>query len=251
MGKQYCMNCFRKIGVSPCPCCGYAPEAKDRQAMTGAILAGRYLVGRTLNRTGLEYTYKGWDLTRRRGVQIQEYFPVGYAFRGTEGQVLWQQDAIREAGMDAFLQGAVETEPETVVADSFIANGTAYILRRRKPAPETPEIPDNPWVPFLMALAAVLFCIVMAVPIFRTESIPEETVPQETYVQELDENGILRTEIYRNEDGTPVSVLHYDTNARLTRRDFYADGVLSAWEEIICDSEGNYLETVIHGVSGE
>lgn len=245
------MNCFRKIGADPCPCCGYTQE-RDGQALTGSILIGRYLVGRPLNRTGLEYTYKGLDLARRRGVTIREYFPAGFTLRGQDGAVLWQDtpeaDALRDAGVDSFLQGAVETDPELTVVDSFLSGGTAYIIRRKKPEPPKPEVPENPWVPFLIAAAAVLAAIVTGLSLLRSLPArqPEETVPPETYSQVYDDAGVLRTETYRDAQGQIVSVLVYDSNARLLRRESYTSGTLTTWAELIYDSNGTYQETVIH-----
>lgn len=252
MGKQYCMNCFRKIDADPCPCCGYERDTRDGQALTGSILTGRYLVGRTLNRTGLEYTYKGLDLARRRGVQIREYFPAGYALRGPDGAALWQDipdaDALREAGVDSFLRGAVESDPELEVVDSFLSGGTAYIIRRKKPEPPKPEVPENPWVPFLIAAVAVLAAIVTGLSFLRRAPArePEVTVPPETYSQVYDDAGVLRTETYRDEQGRIVSVLIYDADGRLLRREAYTDGTLSGWTECVYDADGNYLETVTH-----
>ena len=137
-----CFGCMENITEYPCPKCGYDPEKNrptDYVLHPGAILKGKYLLGRTLGQGGFGITYVGWDLALERKVAIKEYFPAGQVSRYPGKTVLqWytserSRDA-RQTGMEMFLKEArkmsrVDTIAEIVgVQDLFQENETAYIV---------------------------------------------------------------------------------------------------------------------------
>ncbi len=85
-----CSNCFRELNTEgACPCCGY--ENRDQRAKypmalrPGAILNGRYIVGRVLGQGGFGITYLAQDDQTKERVAIKEYLPTDFAGRGADG----------------------------------------------------------------------------------------------------------------------------------------------------------------------
>lgn len=142
MGKTRCIYCMESIENYPCPHCGYSPKAENqvRYALTGHILAGRYLVGRILGQGGFGITYLGWDLKLEDKVAIKEFYPSGHVSRYvTNGaQLEWHStptaQAIRQTGMEAFLKEARKMSKVShihnavAVLDVLTENDTAYII---------------------------------------------------------------------------------------------------------------------------
>lgn len=134
---------MEEIHGYPCPVCGFDPAqaaAPNYVLPYGAILNGRYIVGKMLGRGGFGITYIGFDLMLQRKVAVKEYFPSGQVSRispiSTELQWLdgEQADQLRENGVRACLREArkmakIGDIPEVVrVLDCFQENDTAYIV---------------------------------------------------------------------------------------------------------------------------
>lgn len=138
-----CFGCMEEIHGYPCPACGFDPAqaaAPNYVLPYGAILNGRYIVGKMLGRGGFGITYIGFDLMLQRKVAVKEYFPSGQVSRispiSTELQWLDGEQAgqLRENGVRACLREArkmakIGDIPEVVrVLDCFQENDTAYIV---------------------------------------------------------------------------------------------------------------------------
>ena len=79
-----CFGCMEEIQGYPCPQCGFDPAqaaAPNYVLPYGAILNGRYIVGKMLGRGGFGITYIGFDLMLQRKVAVKEYFPSGQVSR--------------------------------------------------------------------------------------------------------------------------------------------------------------------------
>ena len=138
-----CFGCMEEIQGYPCPVCGFDPAQAAAPSYVlpyGAILNGRYVVGKMLGRGGFGITYIGFDLMLQRKVAVKEYFPSGQVSRiapvSTELQWLdgGQAGQLRENGVRACLREArkmakIGDIPEVVrVLDCFQENDTAYIV---------------------------------------------------------------------------------------------------------------------------
>ncbi len=174
MGQHYCMNCLRQVPAGKCPLCGFDPAAVPpvSQAMAQAILAGRYLTGRAVQKTGYDITYRGRDLVEDKPVLIQEYFPAGQARRSGDGIGLcWAQ---KPESTDDLLRRVRESASAPIV-EAFPENGTVYVIRRELSAPPPKQVSrpakESELVPFLIALAIVgllfLLCFLSALPIWQ------------------------------------------------------------------------------------
>lgn len=83
---EVCYNCFEeKQAPGPCPHCGYDETAdRDNYPLAlkhGAILDGRYIIGRVLGQGGFGITYVAYDDAERKRVAIKEYFPTDFVGR--------------------------------------------------------------------------------------------------------------------------------------------------------------------------
>ena len=81
-----CYNCFReKQNNGVCPLCGYDPAGNATKyplaLKQGAILNGRYVIGRVLGQGGFGITYIALDDRRKRRVAVKEYLPTDFAYR--------------------------------------------------------------------------------------------------------------------------------------------------------------------------
>lgn len=134
---------MEEIQGYPCPVCGFDPAqaaAPNYVLPYGAILNGRYVVGKMLGRGGFGITYIGFDLMLQRKVAVKEYFPSGQVSRiapvSTDLQWLdgGQAGQLRENGVRACLREArkmakIGDIPEVIrVLDCFQENDTAYIV---------------------------------------------------------------------------------------------------------------------------
>ncbi len=152
------MNCLRQVPVGKCPLCGFDPAAVPPvpQAMAQAILAGRYLTGRAVQKTGYDITYRSRDLVEDKPVLIQEYFPAGQVQRAKDGIGLrWLREP---ENPDSLLRRARESAAAPIV-EAFPENGTVYVVRRELPAPPPQQVnqpaKESELPPFLIALAIV------------------------------------------------------------------------------------------------
>ena len=139
--ENRCLNCMGTIpaGAETCPLCGKngrSLSGEPGQLPPGTILAGKYLVGRSLGRGSFGITYLGWDLQRETRLAIKEYFPRGFARREEGTQVFAEEKApadVFSAGVERFIREGEDVkklagDPGIVrVEDIFRENGTAYI----------------------------------------------------------------------------------------------------------------------------
>ena len=138
-----CMGCMREYedGLTVCPHCGYrqgTPAREAYQLPPETILNGRYLVGRVLGFGGFGTTYIAWDLVLEKKVAIKEYMPSDFATRAPGETQLSVYDGELgeqfEAGLKSFIDEsrrlAKFNHEEGIVHifDSFLENGTAYIV---------------------------------------------------------------------------------------------------------------------------
>ncbi|MFR8012293.1 MAG: protein kinase domain-containing protein [Clostridia bacterium] len=138
-----CMGCMREYedGLPVCPHCGYrqgTPAREAYQLPPETILNGRYLVGRVLGFGGFGTTYIAWDLVLEKKVAIKEYMPSDFATRAPGETQLSVYDGELgeqfEAGLKSFINESrrlakFNHEDGIVhIFDSFLENGTAYIV---------------------------------------------------------------------------------------------------------------------------
>ena len=124
-----CYNCFRqKPTGGVCPFCGYddSNAVKDfpLALKQGAILNGRYTVGRVLGQGGFGITYIAQDYQSGERVAIKEYLPSEFAGREPENNSVRVHSSIQrenyEYGKAQFLE-----EARTLAA----FNGDEHIVR--------------------------------------------------------------------------------------------------------------------------
>ncbi len=170
------MNCLRQVPAGKCPLCGFDPAAVPPvpQAMAQAILAGRYLTGRAVQKTGYDITYRGRDLVEDKPVLIQEYFPAGQVQRTEDGIGLrWLREP---ESPESLLRRARESAAAPIV-EAVPENDTVYVIRRELPAPPPGQVSpparekESELPPVLLALAIVgvllLLSFLGALPIWQ------------------------------------------------------------------------------------
>ena len=142
--QKRCLGCMEPYDRSydVCPHCGYTEEQTGISLLhlsPGTILAGRYLIGRTLGYGGFGVTYIAFDNMLQRKVAIKEYLPSEYATRNYQDpNVVVENNEKRaqqfKAGKDRFLEeGKRLAEVGNIdnvvhMYDCFEANSTAYIV---------------------------------------------------------------------------------------------------------------------------
>ena len=138
--ERVCYGCFaeKEPGAS-CPHCGFNEnEEQPYLALPlGAILNGRYLVGKVLGIGGFGITYLGYDLTLEIKVAIKEYMPSALATRHSDHYSVVLTGRVEndyQYGMERFLDEAkilakLQSTPHIVsVQNYFKENGTAYFV---------------------------------------------------------------------------------------------------------------------------
>ena len=123
-----CYNCFHNMETDePCPLCGYDAGNDKKHPLAlkpGAILNGRYTVGRVLGQGGFGITYIALDDNTGERVAIKEYFPTEFAGRGATASSVQvhsdEQEENYEYGKTRFLE-----EAKTLAA----LNGDEHIVR--------------------------------------------------------------------------------------------------------------------------
>ena len=123
-----CWNCFQtKPDGGVCPFCGYDPEADGKKyplaLKEGAILNGRYTVGRVLGQGGFGITYIAQDYQTKERVAIKEYLPGEFASR-TQNQSIQAFSGDQE---ETFAYGKAQFLEEAKTLAAF--NGDAHIVR--------------------------------------------------------------------------------------------------------------------------
>ena len=138
-----CYQCFHeKDAEGPCPFCGYddsGARKKHPQALReGAILNGRYIVGRVLGQGGFGITYLALDDKTGCRVAIKEYYPAEFAGRAADGLSVSVHSEEREEnfafGKAQFLEEArtlanfIGNEHVVRIRSYFEENDTAYFV---------------------------------------------------------------------------------------------------------------------------
>lgn len=141
--NRICLGCMREKTIDGCcPYCEfdlekYIPPLYHLKPQT--ILAGKYLIGKSIGEGGFGITYIGWDLNLHIPLAIKEYFPNGYAMRDNKmgDQVTaftGEKERLYNKGREKFVQEAqslakfYKKEEIVLVRDYFQENGTAYIV---------------------------------------------------------------------------------------------------------------------------
>ncbi len=139
--QHLCMCCMQPMHEdSPlCPHCGYDNAQPQRAPYLpkGAILSGRYLVGKVIALSPDGVVYAGQDLQTMQTVQIREYLPeklIDRAEGESEVHVRLQTELVYQSGMGAFSslwqtlqKNATHPSLPQVYAVLFL-NGTVYAV---------------------------------------------------------------------------------------------------------------------------
>ena len=142
--ENLCIKCMRekRNANSVCEHCGFDSskyQVPIHHMEPFSILAGKYLVGKSLGEGGFGITYIGMDLNLEMRVAIKEYYPNGFAVRDSSRTTTVQSyggDAKEffEVGREKFIGEARNLAkctdiPEIVrVKEFFKENETAYIV---------------------------------------------------------------------------------------------------------------------------
>ncbi len=140
---NYCMACMNeRNGNSICNSCGFdnsLHNCAQHMLRPNSILAGKYLVGKTIGEGGFGITYIGRDLALDLKIAIKEFYPNGFvgrdntlttnvlAFEGEQGDFFKKN---REKFIDEARRLAKFRNLPGIVAvnDFFLENNTAYIV---------------------------------------------------------------------------------------------------------------------------
>ena len=127
--------------IMVCPHCGYVKDTPARETYhlsPGAILQGKYIVGKVLGYGGFGVTYVGYDAQLDRKIAIKEYLPTNFSTRIPGQTKLSVYDGENgeqfRAGLKSFVEEAkrlskLNSLPGTVdIYDSFQQNETGYII---------------------------------------------------------------------------------------------------------------------------
>ena len=137
-----CGNCFRELNTRrSCPYCGWDGREQEEKyplaLQPGAILNGRYIVGRVLGQGGFGVTYTAQDYRTKKRVAIKEYLPMEFAGRGGTCMVQpfsGERQERFQYGMEQFLEEAralaafMGDEHIVRIHSYFEENGTAYFV---------------------------------------------------------------------------------------------------------------------------
>lgn len=138
-----CYGCMHYLdeGERICHRCGYDCSVRhnpEDALPEGAVLSGKYLVGRVIGRGGFGVTYLGIDLHLQVLVAIKEYFPAGLSIRSSSGYRVTSLPSDAGGmnfahGCEAFLKEArmlakYSSKYVVHVRDYFNEHGTAYII---------------------------------------------------------------------------------------------------------------------------
>ncbi len=143
MKIKRCYGCMEPwSGTGPCPHCGYEP-GKQKSSLNvlpeGTVLAGKYMIGKTLGAGGFGITYIAWDLNLDMKLAIKEYYPNNFVSRQAEYShcvSVFNRSYVSQynTGLDGFLSEAktlarfVRQPGIVFVRDYFQENDTAYIV---------------------------------------------------------------------------------------------------------------------------
>ncbi|MCD7764000.1 MAG: serine/threonine protein kinase [Lachnospiraceae bacterium] len=143
MKIKRCYGCMEPwSGTGPCPHCGYEP-GKQKSSLNvlpeGTVLAGKYMIGKTLGAGGFGITYIAWDLNLDMKLAIKEYYPNNFVSRQAEYShcvSVFNRSYVSQynTGLEGFLSEAktlarfVRQPGIVFVRDYFQENDTAYIV---------------------------------------------------------------------------------------------------------------------------
>lgn len=137
---KLCMNCMADMaGNQVCPNCGWnVQEPQVPHALPyGAMLQGRYIVGRAKRSNGEGITYIGKDTIQNTIVEIREFFPQSFSQRRPDGVTILASagnEILFDESLTAFLSYAREIahmrdlSAIVTIFDIFEENQTAYTV---------------------------------------------------------------------------------------------------------------------------
>lgn len=138
-----CMGCMQeKPSVHiKCPYCGYddtVSNNKKGQLPIWTFMRNSYMIGRSIGAGGFGITYMGYDVNLQKKIAIKEFFPDGYAVRGSDGftvmpnspanQAFYEREKARYVE-EARILASIEEQAGVVKVISYLEeNNTAYII---------------------------------------------------------------------------------------------------------------------------
>jgi uncharacterized repeat protein (TIGR02543 family) len=140
-GYNLCKSCFSDLeeGAFICDKCGYinGKESGIPMALTiGAILLGKYFIGRALGKGGFGITYLAYNTKDNKKVAIKEYLPDNITHRNTGDSIVSTIEGEKEEafklGLEKFYDEAktiskFNGHPNIInVQEFFYENNTAY-----------------------------------------------------------------------------------------------------------------------------
>ncbi|RMH22639.1 MAG: serine/threonine protein kinase, partial [Gemmatimonadetes bacterium] len=140
---RLCPGCFRvELPEGTCERCGFdrAQASSPTTLPVGAVLAGKYLIGRVLGSPGgFGITYLGWNLHLQTRVAIKEFMPRDLVARSNSRyEIVPHTGDDHESfvyGLGKFLEEArtlakFDHRNVVQVSDYFEENGTAYLVMK-------------------------------------------------------------------------------------------------------------------------
>ncbi|MBE6760831.1 MAG: PASTA domain-containing protein [Ruminococcaceae bacterium] len=135
--NKLCMGCMSSLnGDAVCSVCGFdsSKYSEPNALPLRTMLAGRYLVGKVISKTGEGFTYLSFDTVTEAIVKITEYFPEGFCSRNDDFTVKINGDTsyVFNEGIMKFIElhkaiaGLSELSAIYRIIDIFEVNGTAY-----------------------------------------------------------------------------------------------------------------------------
>ena len=140
---NYCYNCMKQLdaGQSVCPDCGYDNSVNHNPPIIlpeGTMLAGKYVVGRALDRDEFGIPYVGLNISLGLRVAIKECFPQGLSLRApntlrvmpssARDKTLSFQQVCDEFQAKAQILAQLNSQYFVKILDNFRENGTAYVV---------------------------------------------------------------------------------------------------------------------------
>ncbi len=139
-GRHYCDYCFEQIAPNTeCPHCHLTPakyKTEPGLLMPGTVLAGKYVIGRTIGRGGFGATYLAFSIKNNSVVAIKEYYPIGIAHRNegeskitvlsSDKENLFQKGANRFYEEAKIISTFNDAPNVATVYEFFYENNTAY-----------------------------------------------------------------------------------------------------------------------------
>ena len=141
--ERICPGCMRRKaqGEDTCSVCGFTASsyaAPKHHLPPGTVLAGKYLIGRSVGEGGFGITYIAMDIRLETVLAVKELFPRQICSReedlrvscGMKDRDLMEQlraGFLREARVLAMLDGQ-DVQGTVTVRDHFEENRTAYIV---------------------------------------------------------------------------------------------------------------------------